>query len=100
RAREVEVMLGHADRDRGRHQRAHLLADAAADHLGGQRVGPDQPGRPMLLRRADRDDDAGPGLEILFDELPSLELKLHGTNSSNFPGTWDASCSMTSIPPP
>jgi hypothetical protein len=31
----------------------------------------------MLLGRADRDHDAGLALEIVVDELPSLELKLH-----------------------
>src|SRR5476651_1019299 len=77
RAREVEMMLRHADRDRWRHQGADLFADAAADHLGGERVGADQAGRAVLLGRADRNDDAGLALEILFDELPSLELDLH-----------------------
>ena len=77
RPREAQVMLRHADRDGRRHQRAYFLADAAADHLRGQRVGADQAGRTMLLGRADRDDDAGLGLEIVVDEFPRLELQLH-----------------------
>ena len=77
RAGEVEMMLRHADRNGRRHQRAHLLAGAAGDHLGGQRVGADQARGAMLLGRADGDDDAGLGLEIVVDELPGFELKLH-----------------------
>ena len=70
-------MLRHADGNGRRHQRAHLFARATADHLGGERVGADKAGRPMLLGRADRDDDPGLGLEIVVDELPGFELKLH-----------------------
>ncbi len=71
-------MLRHADRDGGRHERADFFSDAARDRLGGERVGADQDGRPVLLGLADRPDDAGPGLEILLDELQGIELKLHG----------------------
>ena len=71
---EAQMMLRHADGNRRRHQGARLLAGAAADHLGGERVGADQAGRPVLLGRADRDDDAGLGLEIVLDERPGLEL--------------------------
>ena len=38
-----------------------------------------QPVGPVLLGRADRDDDAGLGLEVVVDELSRLELKLHET---------------------
>src|SRR5438270_562188 len=49
RAGKIEMVLRHADRDGRSYQRADLLADTAADHLGGQRIGADQPGRAVLL---------------------------------------------------
>ena len=82
RARRADVVGKQRLGERGgveRTQVADFFADAAGDHLGGERVRADQAGRAVLLGRADRDDDPGLGLEILLDELPRLELKLHGT---------------------
>jgi hypothetical protein len=77
RAGKRHVVLGHADIQRRRDHRAGLLADAARNGLGANGVGPDQAVRPVLLGRADGDDDAALALEVLFDLLPCAELKEH-----------------------
>jgi hypothetical protein len=77
RAGEAEMVLRHADRDRRRDEGSGGLPDTPRDDLGADRVGADQAGWPVLLGRADRQDDSSAGLKISLDLLPSLQLKLH-----------------------
>ena len=71
------MVLRHADRDGRRDQGADGLADTSRDHLGADRIGADQAVWPMLLGRADRQDNSTAGLKISLDFLPGLQLKLH-----------------------
>jgi hypothetical protein len=43
------------------------------------RIGADQAGRPMLLGRADRQDNAAARSEIRLDLDPGLQLELHSS---------------------
>ncbi len=85
-AGEGHVMLRHADRYGRRDQGAGLLAHAREADLPGERVGADQPGRAVLLGRADRHDDPGAPLEIGFDLGPGGKLKLHAPDLLPGPG--------------
>ena len=75
---EAQVVLRHADGERGRHQAADLVADAARDEFRVQVVGADQAVRPVLLGGADRDDDAARGAQIVLDLVPGGQRELHG----------------------
>ncbi len=72
------MVLRHADADGRADQGAERLADLPADEFGADRVRADQPVRPVLLGRADRDDDALGVLEIGVDLFPGLQMQLHG----------------------
>jgi hypothetical protein len=78
---EGQMMLRHADGERRRHQAADLVAHALRDELGIEVIGADQPVRPVLFRRADRDDDAARPPQIILDLLPGGQGKLHGVIS-------------------
>ena len=72
-----EMVLRHANRDGRRDERPGGFADPSRDHLGADRIGADQAGWPVLLGRADRQDDPPAGVKISLDLLPGLQLKLH-----------------------
>ena len=61
-AGEVQVMLGHADVEGRRDQDVGGLLRLVGDDLRAQPVGAEQAGGPVLLVRADRDDDGGRAL--------------------------------------
>jgi hypothetical protein len=71
------MMLRHTDRDCRGNQGAGPLADPPRDNLGANRIGADQTVRPVLLGRANRQDDPPAILQISLDFLPSLQLQLH-----------------------
>ena len=73
-----EVVLGHSDTDGRAHQGVLLFSYRPGHHFGTDRVRPDEPVRPVLLGRADGDDDRGAPLKICFHLLPGAELELHG----------------------
>lgn len=62
---------GRADQD------ARLVARAPRDHFGTERVGSEQAVRPVLLGRADGNDQRLGGGEIGLDLGPSGEVELH-----------------------
>ena len=68
------MMLRHADAEGRRHHGPKLFADAMGDQFGAERVGTDEAGRPVLLGRADRNDDPARVLEIGLDFLPGTKL--------------------------
>ena len=72
------MVLGHSDADGRADQGVLLLSHCPRHHLGADRVRSDEPVRPVLLGRADRDDDRGGPLKICFHLLPGAELELHG----------------------
>ena len=76
-AGEAEMVLRHAIGERRRHHRADLVAHPFGDEFRVEMVGADQPVRPVLLGRADGDDDAAGGAEILLHLLPGGEGELH-----------------------
>ena len=73
-----EVVLSHADADGRTDQGVFLLSHRPGHDFRADRVGPDEPVRPVLFGRADRDDDRGGPLKIGFHLLPGAELELHG----------------------
>ena len=73
-----EVVLGHADADGRADEGVFVLSHRPRHHFGADRVRSDEPVRPVLLRRADGDDDRGGPLKICFHLLPGTELELHG----------------------
>ena len=73
-----EMVLRHSDTDGRAHQGVLLLSDRARHHFRTDRVRADEPVRPVLLGRTDRNDDRGGPLKICFHLLPGAELELHG----------------------
>ena len=59
----------------GAYHGAGILADAAGDDLGAQRVSADQAVRAVLLGGADGQDDAVGLFEVGFHLLPCLVLQ-------------------------
>jgi len=62
-ARERGVHLRDAVRDGRRHQRVALLPQLVGELLRDDQVGAQGPGRTVLLRASDGDDDVAPPLE-------------------------------------
>ena len=77
-AGKSKMVLRHADGERRRHEAADFVADTLRDELRIQMIGADQPVRPMLLGRPDRDDDATRGAEVFLDLMPGGQSELHG----------------------
>src|SRR5262249_19117911 len=77
RAREAEMGLRHADAGGRAGEGADPLAAAAPDPLPADRIGADEAVRPVLLGRADRNDDAFGALKIGLDLFPGLKMQLH-----------------------
>ena len=72
------MMLRHSDTDGRTHQGVLLLSHRPRHHFGTDRIRADEPVRPVLLGRADGNDDRGGPLKICFHLLPGAELELHG----------------------
>jgi hypothetical protein len=71
RSRETQMMLRLADIEGRPDQDVRIVRRRAMrDDLRAQRVGAEEPVRPMLLGRADGDDDALRVLEISIDLGP------------------------------
>ena len=83
--KEGQVMLGHADVERRRHQDpvAGPLAGLVGDDLGTQPVGAQEACRAVLLVRADRHHHRLAGLQALFDLGPGGEGEQHGKTPGN-----------------
>ena len=77
RARERHVMLRLPDIEGRPDQDAALVARALGDDLRAQRIGAEQPVRPMLLRRADGNENGLRRLQIFVDFRPGGEMELH-----------------------
>src|SRR5690606_40779865 len=57
RAGKAEMMLRNADIESRPHQKPRFLARALRNGFGANRIRADKPGRPMLLRGADGNDN-------------------------------------------
>src|SRR5690349_17163836 len=74
------MMLRHADGQRRRDQATDGVTHALGDKLCIKVISADQPIWPVLLSRADRDDDAARSTQIIFHLLPSGQRELHGSS--------------------
>ena len=68
------MVLGHAQGQRGGHQRDRLLSHTSGHDFGTDGICTDQSNRPMLFGRPYRHNDSGRFLEIAFDLRPATQL--------------------------
>ena len=70
-------MLRLADIEGGADQKARFVARAPRDDFRAQRIGAEQAVRPMLLGRADGNEDGLRSGQIGLDFRPGGKMKLH-----------------------